>query len=223
MIHVNLLSIVGYNQQILRFKRSNIRNLSSNFESSLSKKKEREDETMRVESKYSAFHSYSKRKPHFNSSYHQISKILRSQHHRVSTSCHKIFAHFLFQAQNRTLTHLIIKIFENSPESSLNISPPRNIHIPFLFQAGTGTSTRSPNLIAKFQKIIPFSRVEVSTSPSLSRTSKYSHGFLFQTGNRASPLPPTILGFYNNRARSNMSRYARVPGSNSRLSILRHV
>lgn len=140
MIHFNLLSIVGYNQQILRFKRSNTRNLSSNFESSLSKRKEREDETMRVESKYSAFHSYSKRKPHFNSSYHQISKILRSQHHRVSTSCHKIFAHFLFQAQNRTLTHLIIKIFENSPESSLNISPPRNIHIPFLFQAGTGTS-----------------------------------------------------------------------------------
>lgn len=51
----------------------------------------------------------------------------------------------------------------------------------------------------------------------LSRTSKYSHTSYSKLHFNSS-RPPPILGFYNNRGRSNMSRYTRVSGSNSLVS-----
>lgn len=166
-----------------------------------------------------AFHSYSKRKPHFNSSYHQISKILRSQ---VSTSSHKIFAHFLFQAQNRTLTHPVTKIFENSRVETQHL--PSSKYSIFISSRNRHFNSFSKSY-RQISKNYSIQSNIISTSLPLAyvkniRTVSYSKR---KPRLAASSYDPTTVSITTERDPICPVTLEPVPGFNSRLSILRHV
>lgn len=133
---------------------------------------------------------------------------------------YKISIYFLFQAE--TALKLILSpnfVVQNRVSKSQYTSlVHQNVYNQFLFQLHFNSQILSRNF--ENYSTSPKSRVKVSTSPPLSllpRTSKYSHTSYSKLHFNSS-RPPPILGSYNNRGRSNMSRYTRVSGSNSLVS-----
>ena len=149
-----------------------------------------------------------------------ITKFRKLFYNSKPRSFYKISVYFLFQAE--TALKLILSpnfVVQNRVSKSQYRSlVHQNIYNPFLFQLHFNSQILSRNF--ENYSASPKSRVKVSTSPPLSlllRTSKYSHTSYSKLHFNSS-RPPLILGFYNNRGRSNMSRYTRVSGSNSLVS-----